>query len=261
MNIYISGRKTGDYNYREKFLDAEKRLRDAGYNPCNPAALPVPGADWNGAMRAALRLMLESDGVALLPDWQKSKGAKIEARLAREVGIPAKPIEEWKEATGAANGHDVEEKLIEWAERLNAMKIEYPFYLNQDLRNELKRDGIILAYGASDDLLEFEGALNDEVGAWNGTTVRIGRHAYGEGEPFVFDEDENRKKMTFNKAQILRMKKITAIWCPRNEKREVWASWHIVTPDIEPVAWFDIFENGKLFCRGLIIPADLLEAV
>jgi hypothetical protein len=39
--------------------------------------------------------MLNSDGLALLPDWEESKGARIEERLAREVGIPVKPIEEW----------------------------------------------------------------------------------------------------------------------------------------------------------------------
>lgn len=95
MNVYISGRITGDANYRDKFLDAEKRLRGAGYSPVKPAAFVPDAEDWNGAMRAVLRLMLRCGGVALLPDWRQSKGAMIEARLAHEVGIPVKPIEEW----------------------------------------------------------------------------------------------------------------------------------------------------------------------
>jgi hypothetical protein len=40
--------------------------------------------------------MLHSDGAALLPDWKKSKGARIEASLARKIGIPVKTIREWE---------------------------------------------------------------------------------------------------------------------------------------------------------------------
>jgi hypothetical protein len=101
MKIYISGRITGDGNYREKFLDAENRLYGAGHFPLNPAACVSPDTDWNGAMRTAVCLMLKSEGVALLPDWNESKGAIIEVRLAREVGIPVKPIEEWEEGNNA----------------------------------------------------------------------------------------------------------------------------------------------------------------
>jgi hypothetical protein len=98
-NIYISGKITGDSGYRKKFADAADRLYSAGYCPLNPAALDVPGDDWNAAMREALGLMLKSDGVALLDDWSESKGAMIEASLAQGVGIPAKPLREWvKEA-------------------------------------------------------------------------------------------------------------------------------------------------------------------
>lgn len=36
-----------------------------------------------------------------------------------------------------------------------------------------KAAGLVIAYGYSDDLLEFEGAIYDEAGAYNGTTVCI----------------------------------------------------------------------------------------
>jgi hypothetical protein len=100
MNIYISGKITGDSGYRQKFLDAAASLRRAGYCPLNPAPLGMPVDDWSAAMREALRLMLESGGVAVLPGWRKSRGAKIEVHLARGLGIPVKPLREWLKEAG-----------------------------------------------------------------------------------------------------------------------------------------------------------------
>jgi hypothetical protein len=96
LKIYISGKTTGDPYYAVKFKSAEYPLTKAGYivvNPCR--VVPANCASWTEAMRLALREMLFCEAVALLYDWKDSRGAKIEARLAREVGIPVKPIKEW----------------------------------------------------------------------------------------------------------------------------------------------------------------------
>jgi hypothetical protein len=93
--LYLCGRITGDDNYRDKFLKAENRLYGAGYHPVNPAALVPPDTDWRSAMRTAISFMLVCDGVALLPDWKESKGAKIEARLARKLGMDVRLHEKW----------------------------------------------------------------------------------------------------------------------------------------------------------------------
>jgi hypothetical protein len=97
--IYLSGKITGDEEYRIKFLRAENKLYNAGYYPVNPAAFVLPGTPWEEAMRRVLALMLRCDGVALLFDWRGSKGAKIEERLARDVGMTVKPFEEWIHGT------------------------------------------------------------------------------------------------------------------------------------------------------------------
>jgi len=94
-NIYICGKVTGDANYYEKFLKEENRLFINGYEPVNPAACISPKEEWQKAMQAAIRLMLLCDGVSLLPDWKKSKGAKIEARLARELGMDVRDSGKW----------------------------------------------------------------------------------------------------------------------------------------------------------------------
>jgi hypothetical protein len=95
MKLYLCGKITGDDNYRVKFLDAENELYEAGFYPVNPAACIPVGTEWRQAMRTAISLMLRCDGVALLPDWKKSRGAKIEERLARELGLEVRACEDW----------------------------------------------------------------------------------------------------------------------------------------------------------------------
>jgi len=88
----------------------------------------------------------------------------------------------------------------EWAEKLNGRE-----YGQENDCDQLKSDGVIIAYGASDDLLEFRGALDDEVGAYDGTTVKL--TITDSGEVKVFNEDENQETAEFNRIQIACMKK------------------------------------------------------
>jgi len=96
--IYICGKVTGDPGYREKFLEEEDRMFSFGYEPVNPAAFISRNEEWSKAMRIAIRAMVLCDGVSLLPDWRKSKGAKIEARLARELGMDVRASKKWRKA-------------------------------------------------------------------------------------------------------------------------------------------------------------------
>lgn len=96
LKLYLCGKVTGDAHYRDKFLDGENELYEAGFYPVNPAACIPPETGWKEAMRKAVSLMLQCDGVALLPDWKESKGAKVEVTLAKSIGIPVKSISEWE---------------------------------------------------------------------------------------------------------------------------------------------------------------------
>jgi hypothetical protein len=39
--------------------------------------------------------MLETEGIALLPDWRMSRGARIERRIALWLKIPVRPLGAW----------------------------------------------------------------------------------------------------------------------------------------------------------------------
>jgi hypothetical protein len=145
--------------------------------------------------------------------------------------------------------------IKEWAEKLNG--IEYPADELDKFNNKLAADGIVVVYGASDDLLEFQGAINDEVGAWEGTTAKI---AAGEnGILKIFNEEENEETAEFNEKQIAAMQKIKAIWEPVDEDGKIFASWLVETEISHET--FDIMEDGELFCRGIVFNVEDFEAV
>lgn len=100
--IYVAGPMTGipEYNY-PAFLRAAQRLRDKGFAVLSPLDVDkeiVPGASkpaWEWYMRRTIKMLMDADAVALLPDWESSKGAVIEWELARTLGMDIRPIHEW----------------------------------------------------------------------------------------------------------------------------------------------------------------------
>lgn len=99
MRIYISGPITGrEDGNRAAFAQAERQLRAAGFTPINPHDNGLPADTlWHEHMRRDLALLLECDGVALLDEWDQSRGARIEYALARDVGLPRRIVQHWIE--------------------------------------------------------------------------------------------------------------------------------------------------------------------
>lgn len=89
MKIYIAGPMSGleGHNYGS-FHAAAAQLRAAGYEVENPAETALPeGTDWHTFMRVGITRMLTCDGVALLPGWHMSAGARLESHIARALGM------------------------------------------------------------------------------------------------------------------------------------------------------------------------------
>lgn len=104
MRLYVAGPMTGlpEFNY-PAFNAAATMLRGLGYDVLNPVDAeqhnPTPGTPqtWDWYMRHALRMVLDADALALLPGWEKSRGARVEVELAYALGMEAKPLEHWVE--------------------------------------------------------------------------------------------------------------------------------------------------------------------
>lgn len=85
------------------FFEAEKRLREVGFEVINPAdrAGRTKGKSWDWYLRQCIKDMLEAEGLAMLPQWYGSKGANLEHHLAAELNMPIRTVEEWLESWAA----------------------------------------------------------------------------------------------------------------------------------------------------------------
>lgn len=109
--IYLSGKMHGvpEMNF-PKFNRHAKQLRNLGYEVLNPAENP-PRSCWEEYMKLDITNMVTCDTVAVLDDWKNSRGARVEVKLARELGL---------RIIWAANLQEVEftETVLEEADRL-----------------------------------------------------------------------------------------------------------------------------------------------
>ena len=79
--IYISGKITGDPNFREKFQKAEDFIQERYPNQevINPAKITLPECcGWEDYMDVCLMLLDKADTLYLLEDWQESRGSRME---------------------------------------------------------------------------------------------------------------------------------------------------------------------------------------
>jgi hypothetical protein len=85
--IYIAGPITSNpAGYRYEFATAAIRLRNEGHEVINPAENPEQPS-WAAYMACSIRQLLDCSGAAFLPNWQNSRGAKLEHHIASELGL------------------------------------------------------------------------------------------------------------------------------------------------------------------------------
>lgn len=111
-----------------------------------------------------------------------------------------------------------------------------------------KENELVVLYGYSDDLMEFDGAINGEVGCYDGGT------AYLDANGLLENECDNEKCPHFLK-QREKAVTIKAIWNDTG-----FPTWSYKT-DIAHTT-FDVMEDGDVFCRGIVFSmTDLTGAL
>lgn len=124
--------------------------------------------------------------------------------------------------------------ILEAAAALNGN--EYGKEGSSELWSALKAAGLVAVFGASDDLMEFRGAIDDEVSAYDGTTVLVTPDG-------LFEPCGDNCK--FSLAAQKEAVEIDALWCDEDD-----ISWTYET-DI-PHATFNVMEDGAVYCRGIV---------
>lgn len=116
---------------------------------------------------------------------------------------------------------------------------EYREEEDSELFQQCEEAGIVVLFGASDDLAEFRGAVHDEVGVWDGGDIPI----TDKGLPSNKCEHDD---CPYYLESLKGARNIEAVWCDADVK----CSWSYKT-DI-PHVTFDIMEDGELYCRGIV---------
>ena len=87
--VYLSGKISGNENYKKDFAVAEVYLRQLGYIVVNPAQLDEISTEkltYEQYMRICYKLIDISDIVFMVSGWKDSKGANAELTYAKSLG-------------------------------------------------------------------------------------------------------------------------------------------------------------------------------
>jgi Rad3-related DNA helicase len=127
----------------------------------------------------------------------------------------------------------------ELAQELNGR--EYRMEITREEAKEAKSNNLVVVFGASDDLMEFRGAIDDETDAYEGVTVSIDKNGLLENQ---CDNDE----CPYFADRTAKAAKIKAVWCPHGKD----LSWEYYTEI--PHATFYVMDKDKshFYCRGIV---------
>ncbi len=120
---------------------------------------------------------------------------------------------------------------------------------------------LVVVFGASDDLMEFRGAIYKEIGAYEGTNVYLTKDGEIGEIHDLEDESVMPNKDSYPRYRPL-INKIEAVWQPEGLLHNSFGADWLIKTDI-PHSTFDIFDDEEpdiLFCRGIVFSLDEYRA-
>lgn len=114
---------------------------------------------------------------------------------------------------------------------------EYGEEITKEEIQKAAQSGLVAVYGYSDDNMEFDGAIEDEIGCYGGGTAYL-----KDGK--ILANECNDSECPYFAEQLKTAFTITAIWDSDGY------SWTYQTSI--PHATFDILEGGEKYCRGIV---------
>ncbi len=130
-------------------------------------------------------------------------------------------------------------EIKEFAKSISGKEYGYPQFTKEEIKTA-KENGFVIVYGASDDLMEFEGAFQDEGGCFNGGTIYFNRFG-------VIDDNFVTSFENY----------IKAIWDRDEDENGQLITWTYETEI--PHEAFMIYEGGEPYCRGIVFSIDDLK--
>lgn len=127
---------------------------------------------------------------------------------------------------------------------------EYNCEITDAEAKQAKDAGLVVVFGASDDLIEFRGAIRDEGDCYNGGTGLIDTKGVLPSWDEASESEEAAQEYFERKAKA---RTITALWA-----KEPGYYWTYKT-DI-PHETFEIVEDGEPYCRGIVFALADLES-
>ena len=129
--------------------------------------------------------------------------------------------------------------IKEFADMLNGREYGYSPFTNEEIKIA-KENKFVIVYGASDDLVEFDGYYREEAGCFDGGIVTFDKNGTSD------DGEEHQYK-------------IAVFWCGKckHSEKEYEATWKYET-DI-PHATFYMMEDGEKYCKAMVLDVSNLD--